>query len=155
MDRIAEKEMERMFFPVARSAHEWNWMGVMTFLGLIHDDCVRVCDGEAMVGVMCVGPLVVVVVISVGIPKKKHTKVGSLVKLAIFRLLYFSIVWRGSMISNEAHPPVRRFRSLGTKSWRGMGLEAQDAQGWCAGCSWEPGSNWKKHQQLLDFIWCL
>ena len=61
----------------------------MTFLGLIHDDCVRVCDGEAIVGVMCVGPLVVVVVISVGIPKKKTYKSRISCKTGNFQVVVF------------------------------------------------------------------
>ena len=85
----------------------WVWG---QFFGLIHDDCVRVCDGEAMVGVMCVGPLVVVVVISVGIPKKNTYNFSKIpCKTGNFRLLYFSIVWRGSMM------PPSRFLQLVTK----------------------------------------
>ena len=64
--------MERKFFllPV-QPMNETGWVRGQ-FFGLIHDDCVRVCDGEAMVGVMCVGPFVVVVVISLGIQNKNN-----------------------------------------------------------------------------------
>ena len=156
MDRIAEKEMERMFFPVARSAHEWNWMGVMTFLGLIHDDCVRVCDGEAMVGVMCVGPLVVVVVISVGIQKKEtynfsrvSCKTGNFqVVVFFYRLegindqqrtsMFTACDERSSLIvihlagSDRLGPRVEE-----VWVWK-LKMRKDDGR-W----SWEPGSNWK------------
>lgn len=89
------------------------------FFGLIHDDCVRVCDGEAMVGVMCVGPLVVVVVISLGIQKKAKTyksripcKTGN-VQVVVF---FYSLEGINDQSIFTAPQSVRRFRSLGTKS---------------------------------------
>lgn len=154
---LQKKRWRGSFFllPV-QPMNETGWVRGQ-FFGLIHDDCVRVCDGEAMVGVMCVGPLVVVVVISLGIQKKAKTyksripcKTGN-VQVVVF---FYSLEGINDQSIFTAPQSVRRFRSLGTKSWRGMGLEAQDAQVNVG--SQAPTE--KQHQQLLDFmdfIWCL